>query len=196
MNLYNFVYVTTNSVTGKQYIGDHSTNNLNDTYVGSGKLIHEAIKKYGKENFKREILEHFDTKEDAFNAQEKYINEYNTLSPNGYNISPKGGHQVHGGVSEESKQKMKESSKNRIRKPLTESHKKSISNALKNKPLSEETKEKMRKPKSKEHRKHISECQKGKKISYVHKENIRLARTNGPGPNKGKHLDKISRKYS
>ena len=48
-----------------------------------------AIKKYGKENFKKEILEFCDNKEEAYHLQIKYINEYNTLSPNGYNISPK-----------------------------------------------------------------------------------------------------------
>lgn len=103
---YNYVYITTNLINGKQYVGDHSSDKLNDNYIGSGKIIKSAIKTYGKENFKREILEYFANKQDAFDAQERYINEFNTLSPNGYNISPKGGGQVNGGISEETKKQI------------------------------------------------------------------------------------------
>ena len=105
---YNYTYLTTNILNGKQYIGEHSSNSLNDSYIGSGRpILQNAIKLHGKENFKKEILEFFPTKEAAFNAQEKYINEYNTLAPNGYNISPKGGHKYKGSVSENSKHLMR-----------------------------------------------------------------------------------------
>jgi len=103
---YNFVYIITNIINNKQYIGDHSTNNFNDNYLGGGLSLIKAKKKYGKQNFKKEILEFFPTKQDAFDAQEKYINEYNTLTPNGYNISPKGGNRVRGCHSEETKYKI------------------------------------------------------------------------------------------
>ena len=86
-----YVYITTNLVNGKQYVGDHSTNKLDDNYLGSGALLFKKLNEYKRENFKKEILEFFDTKQEAFNAQEKYINEYKTLVPNGYNISPTGG---------------------------------------------------------------------------------------------------------
>jgi hypothetical protein len=66
---FNFIYITTNLINGKQYIGDHSTNNLNDNYLGSGRpYLKRALSEYGKENFKREIIEFFDTKEEAFNT--------------------------------------------------------------------------------------------------------------------------------
>lgn len=106
---FNFVYITTNLITGKQYVGDHSTNNLEkDKYLGSGKpYFLNALNEYGQENFKREILEFFNTKEEAFNAQEKYIIQYSTLVPNGYNISPKGGHGISGCLSEETKEKIR-----------------------------------------------------------------------------------------
>jgi hypothetical protein len=91
MEKFYFVYLTTNLINGKQYVGDHSTHNLNDNYLGSGKIIKDAIKKYGIQNFKKEILEQFNTKQEAFNSQEKYIIQYDTLVPNGYNLSPKGG---------------------------------------------------------------------------------------------------------
>jgi group I intron endonuclease len=124
MKKYNYVYITTDISSGKHYIGDHSTNNLEDEYLGSGILIQRAIKKHGGDNFKKEILELFDSKEEAFNAQEGYIKEYNTLSPNGYNISPKGGIGVNGCHSNNTKNKISISLEKYIR---TEEHRKNIS---------------------------------------------------------------------
>jgi group I intron endonuclease len=91
---YHYVYVTTNLKNGKKYVGDHSTDNLDDGYLGSGNLFTEKVKEYGKNNFQKEIIEFFNTKIEAFKEQEKWINEHNTLVPNGYNISPTGGHNV------------------------------------------------------------------------------------------------------
>ena len=50
-----FIYITTNIVNGKKYIGMCTRDDRN--YIGSGKLLKDAIKKYGKENFKRDIIE-------------------------------------------------------------------------------------------------------------------------------------------
>ena len=105
--MFHFVYVTTNLVNGKQYVGDHSTNNLNDGYLGSGTLLKKAIKKYGKDNFLCEIKEFFDSKEGAFFAQHSLIDENKSLVPNGYNLSPTGGIGVPGSFhSQETKDKI------------------------------------------------------------------------------------------
>ena len=52
-----FIYKTTCLVNNKFYIGMHITTNINDNYLGSGKLLKRSIKKYGKKKFKREILD-------------------------------------------------------------------------------------------------------------------------------------------
>lgn len=49
--IYHIVYETTNLINGKIYRGVHSTNNINDGYLGSGIKFGRALKKYGKSNF-------------------------------------------------------------------------------------------------------------------------------------------------
>ena len=66
------IYKTTNLVNHKFYIGKHQTKNLNDGYVGSGKLLKRAIKKYGSENFHTEIL-HVCRSEKHMNLLEKIL---------------------------------------------------------------------------------------------------------------------------
>lgn len=60
---YHYIYRTTCKVTGKYYIGMHSTNDLQDGYMGSGKRLRYSIGKHGAENHTREILEFYFTRE-------------------------------------------------------------------------------------------------------------------------------------
>ena len=58
-----YIYKTTCNVTKRYYIGMHSTTNLEDGYLGSGKRLRYSVRKYGKENHTKEILEFLPTRE-------------------------------------------------------------------------------------------------------------------------------------
>jgi group I intron endonuclease len=79
------IYKTTNLINGKIYVGKSLRNE--DSYLGSGLQISGAISKYGKENFKKEILE--ECSEDVLNEREIYWIDFLNARDNriGYNIS-------------------------------------------------------------------------------------------------------------
>lgn len=104
-----YIYLSTNNINGKKYVGQHRYNGvgLDPNYFGSGIAINDAYNKHGRENFTMELLEEC-ADEDLNEREVFYIKLYNTLSPNGYNLTS-GGHAFH--HSEETKQKMSESRK-------------------------------------------------------------------------------------
>lgn len=81
------IYKITNKIDGKFYIGKHQTTDLNDGYMGSGKLIKRAIGKHGIENFTKEILHVFDNEAAMNEAESKLV----VLTEESYNLCP-GGH--------------------------------------------------------------------------------------------------------
>jgi group I intron endonuclease len=82
------IYITTNLINNKKYIGADKNNNPN--YLGSGLKIKLAIKKYGKKCFKKEILEECDLN-NLYVREVYWINYYNAVSSNKfYNISEGG----------------------------------------------------------------------------------------------------------
>jgi hypothetical protein len=69
------IYKTTNLINGKIYIGKHQTKKIDDAYLGSGVSLIQAIKKYGKENFKKEILFVYDNEKDMNLKEIELVNE-------------------------------------------------------------------------------------------------------------------------
>lgn len=61
---YHFIYKTTNLLSGRYYIGMHSTDDLNDGYLGSGTYLKRSINKHGKQNHSIEILEFLNSREE------------------------------------------------------------------------------------------------------------------------------------
>jgi hypothetical protein len=104
-----FVYKTTNLLNGTYYIGVHSTWNIDDGYLGSGKRLIRSIKKYGKENFKREILKVFSNYQDALNYESYLVNESLLEDELCLNLKPGGSG---GFCNNEHKEKFIESLKN------------------------------------------------------------------------------------
>jgi hypothetical protein len=81
------IYKITNKINGKWYIGKH--NGTDPNYFGSGKLLKQAVEKYGKENFERTILEEVAC---DINVREQFwISSTNAITdPMSYNLAPGG----------------------------------------------------------------------------------------------------------
>lgn len=107
------VYKTTNLINGRTYIGMHKTKNPNDSYLGSGFQLRQAIQKYGKANFKKEVLAVFDTDKEARDLERELVNGEWISNPENYNLAPGGG--GHGG-RQSKEARMAISERNRILK--------------------------------------------------------------------------------
>lgn len=84
-----YIYLTTNLINGKKYIGQHK-GEPNDNYLGSGVVLVKAIEKYGKENFKKEILE-FCTEENIDEKEKYWIKKFNAVEDENFYNKSEGG---------------------------------------------------------------------------------------------------------
>ena len=90
MKTFYYLYQITNKTTGKIYVGVHKTKNLDDGYMGSGKYLKHAIRKYGIESFHKEILEYFDNMDDMFTKEAVIVDTDFVLNENTYNTTTGG----------------------------------------------------------------------------------------------------------
>lgn len=99
---YHYIYKTTCKVTGRFYIGMHSTSNLEDGYLGSGTRLGHSIRKWGRENHVREILEFLSDRSSLKEREKNLVNEDLLQDPRCMNLQIGGGG---GFVNEEHKRK-------------------------------------------------------------------------------------------
>lgn len=86
--MYGYIYKTTNLVNGKIYIGQHKSTNFDARYYGSGLLLREALKKYGKDNFTIEVIEECASKKELDEKEIYYIYLFDAMNSDiDYNLS-------------------------------------------------------------------------------------------------------------
>jgi len=81
-----YVYQITNKINGKIYIGIHATNDLDDSYMGSGLALHNAFRKYGIDNFVKNILFFGTTYQEILNKEAEIVTKDFILREDVYNL--------------------------------------------------------------------------------------------------------------
>jgi group I intron endonuclease len=156
------VYKITNLINGKIYIGQtkKKVSRRFNEHTRTQYPIGQALRKYGEENFKIEVLVQCPDVEYSDYVEVELIKAYNCVAPNGYNLASGGKYFEH---CDETKRKLSEKAKERgINPELTKLAAKVTTGV----PRTEEVKRK------------ISEAQKGKKLSESHLENLRASMKN------------------
>lgn len=158
---YYIIYRTICKINLKEYIGAHATQNLEDDYIGSGKILKLAIKRYGRENFEKTILHIFENSDEMYAKEREIVSDSYLSSSSTYNLAI-------GGTGYASGENHPYFGKKRI---FTEDHKKHISDAMMGREVPEEIRKKIKdnpmygRPVSEETRKKQSAARKGKKAS-------------------------------
>jgi hypothetical protein len=135
--MYYLVYEIQNLVNNKIYVGVHKTDNPDDSYLGSGIAIRLAIKKYGRNKFKKTILHSFDNADDAYLTEAEIVTAEFVAQRDTYNLSTGGlGGRNH---STETRQKISEAGSGR---EASEETRQKLRDAATN--ISEETRQKLR----------------------------------------------------
>lgn len=186
MNKY-CIYRIINNINHKTYIGQHKYYNslLVDNYMGSGIHLKRAQKKYGIENFTKEIITIAMSQLEADVLEKYYIEKERKSNIYGcYNIADGGlgGSHKH---SLEARRKIAESNKGKHSMPRSEEQKRNISKAHKGVKYG---------PCSEEHKRKLSEAHKGKHFSEETRKKMSEAKKGKPSGREGKHQSKEAKK--
>ena len=167
-----YIYRITNKVNNKTYIGQHKYKKLNDDYKGSGKLLWRAYRKYGLENFEKEILYSRIQYKETADAMERFaIAKERALGKAEYNIANGG---QGGNLGEEVNKKLIGKNNHFYGKHHSEETRMKLSEAKKGKPSGRRGVHL-----SEEHKRHISEGRKGKPAWNKGKKGVQQAWNKG-----------------
>lgn len=124
---HNYFYKTTNLINGKYYYGIRSTDKRpeTDNYFGSGKALKHAIQKYGKENFKKEIIAEYPTRKEVSDHEKRVVTEELIELEDCYNLRMGGDNEFI--MSETTKQKI---SAKKILQVYTDERRQKISSSM------------------------------------------------------------------
>ena len=216
---YGFIYITTNMINGKKYIGQKMFDNYGSgrwkTYLGSGSHFKRALSKYGKENFNREIIAITYSVEESNKLELEFIKNHNAVENKSYYNSSHGGNLIMKNIhhSRETRARMKVS---HTGTKESEETRRKIGLAHKGKILSEETRNRISesrgdkyssenhphygKQNSAETRSKISESNKGRKswnegLHYTDESKQKMS-DSGRSKLTDKQLEEIREKYS
>jgi hypothetical protein len=98
---YHIIYKTTCTITGRWYLGLHSTDHLDDGYLGSGRHLQASLKKHGKENHSREIVETLSSRKELVQREIELITEEMIRDPMCMNLMKGGGREIHENIVKE-----------------------------------------------------------------------------------------------
>ncbi len=153
--MYGYIYVTTNTVNGKIYVGQHKSDKFDSWYIGSGLRLKNAVKKYGRDKFTVRLIDTAETKEELNEKEIYWIKKLDSRNPDvGYNLAKGGkGHPLSGDTRKRISEALKRyyatpEAKEQLRKRqlgrrLSEETKLKISRAMKGRVKSEEERKKL-----------------------------------------------------
>lgn len=182
---HHYIYKVVREFDQKYYLGMHSTDDLDDGYLGSGTLLWKSIKKHGRECHVLNIIEFLPDRKSLSAREKQLVNEQVVKDPMSFNlrVGGNGGDVTYssGPLSEEHKRKVSKALKGKKKpegfgekisialtgKQLSEEHKAACSTAHLGKKLSEEHRKaqgtgRRGKPRSEELKRKLSEQMKGK----------------------------------
>ncbi len=181
--MYGIIYKLTCLINWKPYVGQ-MTKTLDERFIQHSRtdsLIGNAIRKYGAENFLREVLEVCDTQEQLNEREKFWIAYFNSKGSNGYNLTDGGEGMAGRHHTPESKAKMSASQRGKKRPPRSPETRARMGAAHKGKHLSNAHRKKIGnahrgKKRSKQTCANISAALTGRTFSDTHRANISAAK--------------------